>query len=368
MAAAAIETIFGEDEGDPSVDVESSGEDARRAQAETKDAERAARAEAKNEAKVARAEAKAEAKAARAEAKAAAKLERQAAAQARREARDATRAAASTAVEADPASESTVDDDGALKPLAVAAHFEDDMQAEKQRAADEERAKVEAAEAKQAAAEEKQRARAEAAEEKAKARAAAAEEKAKARAAAAEEKAKADAAKQKAREEAAATKAAEKRERDEAKATQKQLALKDKASHRADDEIVEAPREPKKSLRDRLKPSTDSQAGGADSDAASTKVLPMLAMAIGALGFVFSVILAIGAFMVALNPQDDGGLFGLVSSVCDALVGPLRGLFSFSGVNGESKEALVAWGLGALGYLVLGLFAQSFLRARSDDD
>ncbi len=66
--------------------------------------------------------------------------------------------------------------------------------------------------------------------------------------------------------------------------------------------------------------------------------------------------------MVALNPQDDGGLFGVVSNVCDALVGPLRGLFSFSGVNGESKEALVAWGLGALGYLVLGLFAQSFLR------
>ena len=80
------------------------------------------------------------------------------------------------------------------------------------------------------------------------------------------------------------------------------------------------------------------------------------------------VILAVGAFMVALNPQDDGGLFGVVSNVCDALVGPLRGLFSFSGVNGESKEALVAWGLGALGYLILGLFAQSFLRTRSEDD
>lgn len=81
-----------------------------------------------------------------------------------------------------------------------------------------------------------------------------------------------------------------------------------------------------------------------------------------------SVILAIGAFMVALNPQDDGGLFNLVSNICDALVGPLRGLFSFSGVNGESKDALVAWGLGALGYLVLGLVAQSLLRSRSEDD
>ena len=81
---------------------------------------------------------------------------------------------------------------------------------------------------------------------------------------------------------------------------------------------------------------------------------------LGALGFVFSVVLAIGAFMVALNPQDEGGLFDSLVGV-RFLVGPLRGLFSFSGVNGDSKEALVAWGLGALGYLVIGLFAQSFL-------
>jgi hypothetical protein len=60
-------------------------------------------------------------------------------------------------------------------------------------------------------------------------------------------------------------------------------------------------------------------------------------------------------------------VFHKVSSVCDALVGPLRDVFSFSGVNGDSKDALVAWGLGALAYLIVGLFAQTFLRSHAED-
>ncbi len=240
------------------------------------------------------------------------------------------------------------------------------------------KAREEAAAAKFKAAAEREKEREEAAANKAKAdaereeavaeRAKADAQREKEREEAATAKAEANAIRDKERAEAAEAKADAKRQRDEAKAAAKREARQSKSAHRAeDDHIVEAPREPKKSLVERLSPARAAESGDGDKEGSASNLIPTLAVVIGALGFVFSVILAIGAFMVALNPQDDGGLFQLVSNICDALVGPLRGLFSFSGANGDSKEALVAWGLGALGYLVIGLFAQSLLRSSSDD-
>lgn len=273
---------------------------------------------------------RARAKADEAEAKAVAKLERQAAIQAKREARDAARAARKQ-----PTTEPDVDDsDGSERPIAVAAKLQQDHEDAEQREREAREAKERAAQVKREAAEARKAAKAELA-----------------------------AARKKEREEAAAVKAAAKAEREDAKAARVAAMATQDAD---DDHIVEAPREPKKSLLERILPEQADRTG--DDEDAPSNFVPTLAVVLGALGFVFSVILAIGAFMVALNPQDDGGLFSLVSNICDALVGPLRGLFSFSGVNGESKEALVAWGLGALGYLVLGLFAQSFLRSRAEDD
>ncbi|WP_332642622.1 hypothetical protein [Aeromicrobium sp.] len=386
MTAAAIQSIFGDSsEVKDVVDDGPSKAERRQVQAEAKAADRAARMQAKAEAKAARAEEKAAAKAARdedraaakaaklaareaqasdddadeemrarakvdeAEAKAAAKLERQAEIQARREAKAAAKLerqaeiearreakAAAKAARKQPTTEPDVDDsDGSERPIAVAAKLQQDHEDAEQREREAREAKERAKQAKREAAEARKAQKAELA-----------------------------AARQKEHEEAAAAKAAAKAEREGAKAAVRLGAASTDAAE--DDHIVEPPREPKKSLIDRLRPEPTDQPGD-DEDARSTLV-PTLAVVLGALGFVFSVVLAIGAFMVALNPQDDGGLFNVVSNVCDALVGPLRGLFSFSGVNGESKEALVAWGLGALGYLVLGLFAQSFLRSRSEDD
>ncbi len=369
MTAGAIQTIFGDSgEGKDVVDDGPSKVERRQAQAEAKAANRAARMQARAEAKAARAEEKAAAKAARdedrvatraaklaareaqasddddgdeemrarakadeAEAKAAAKLERQAEIQAKREARAAAKAARKQ-----PTTEPEVDDsEGSERPIAVAAKLQQDHEDAEQREREAREAKEHAAKAKREAAEVRKAQKAELA-----------------------------AARQKEREEAAAAKAVAKADREGAKAAARSQAASTESIE--DDHIVEAPREPKKSLIDRLRPAPTDQP--VDAEDAPSNLVPTLAVVLGALGFVFSVVLAIGAFMVALNPQDDGGLFNAVSNICDALVGPLRGLFSFSGDNGESKEALVAWGLGALGYLVLGLFAQSFLRSRSEDE
>ncbi len=339
------------------------------------------------------AEAKAAAKAERAEARAAAKAERREGLQAKREARMAARAAKRAAAE-QPTEPEVDEGDGTERPIAVAAKLQQDAEDAERQQQEAQNSREWAAQARREAAEARKAKKAEAAIAKRKARedaaaakfktdaerekdrelaaaekAAADAEREKQRELAAAEKAAADAEREKQREESAAAKAAAKRARDEAKAAARQASRQSTSVQRADDDhIVEAPREPKKSLIERLTPARAGSSSDGEGENAPSNVLSTIAVVVGALGFVFSVVLAIGAFMVALNPQDDGGLFNLVSNICDALVGPLRGLFSFSGANGESKEALVAWGLGALGYLVIGLVAQSMLRSQTEDD
>ncbi len=86
------------------------------------------------------------------------------------------------------------------------------------------------------------------------------------------------------------------------------------------------------------------------------------------MGLTASLLLAIGAFMAALGTTDSNGAYDVLSSVCDVLVGPLRDVFTFSGTNAEMKEAVVAWGAGSMIYVLVGMFAQSYLRSRIDDD
>lgn len=148
-----------------------------------------------------------------------------------------------------------------------------------------------------------------------------------------------------------------------------------------DDGIVEAPREPRKSLGDRLRSAVGPRSGraepgastppkgsakGAGSGGRTRRVVVVLAGLVGAAGLVGSVVLALGALLVALDATDSS-LFDTVSSTCDALVGPLADAFSFSGTNAAMKESLVAWGAGAILYLVVGMVAQSLLRSTVDD-
>ncbi len=75
-------------------------------------------------------------------------------------------------------------------------------------------------------------------------------------------------------------------------------------------------------------------------------------------------ILAIGALFIALDAGQDSSLFVHLSDLCDSLVGPLKDVFHFTGVNADKKESLVGWGLGSMGYLLVGRFLQSVLQAR----
>jgi len=97
------------------------------------------------------------------------------------------------------------------------------------------------------------------------------------------------------------------------------------------------------------------------------RALWLLTGAIGVLGMLGSLVLAVGALLLALG-NDSGTLYSAVSWTCDALIGPLRDLFSFSVANSEDKETLVAWGVGALIYLVVGMFAQIYQRSLVSDD
>lgn len=94
--------------------------------------------------------------------------------------------------------------------------------------------------------------------------------------------------------------------------------------------------------------------------------LSALAGVIGALGLLISVVLAVGALFIALDAAQGSAFFGHLSDLCDALAGPLKDVFTFSGANADKKEALVGWGLGSMGYLLVGRFLQSILQRRVD--
>jgi hypothetical protein len=134
------------------------------------------------------------------------------------------------------------------------------------------------------------------------------------------------------------------------------------------DRIVEAPREPKTPWGQRLRSlgrSTRADRPPGASGAGAKRVVSVLAGLVGAAGLVCSVVLAFGALLVALDATDSS-VYDSVSGICDVLVGPLRDAFSFTGTNADMKESLVAWGAGAIAYLVVGIGIQSMLRSAVD--
>ncbi len=92
--------------------------------------------------------------------------------------------------------------------------------------------------------------------------------------------------------------------------------------------------------------------------------LTLVAGIIGAVGLILSVVLAVGALFIALDAAQGSAFFGHLSDLCDALVGPLKDVFTFSGANADKKESLVGWGLGSMGYLLIGRFVQSVLQSK----
>ncbi len=81
---------------------------------------------------------------------------------------------------------------------------------------------------------------------------------------------------------------------------------------------------------------------------------------------VFALVLAFGAFLVAMgdNVSQDNPLVKFVLSFADAIDGPFsrdNGIFVFDGKNAATKGAVVNWGVAAIVYLVIGRYLQRFL-------
>lgn len=83
----------------------------------------------------------------------------------------------------------------------------------------------------------------------------------------------------------------------------------------------------------------------------------------------FSVVLALGAFLIAArdNVSQTNDLVRFVKAMGDAIDGPFSrtdGIFTFTGENAETKDAVVNWGLAALVYLAIGRYLQHLLGPR----
>jgi len=84
----------------------------------------------------------------------------------------------------------------------------------------------------------------------------------------------------------------------------------------------------------------------------------------------FSVVLALGAFLIAArdNVSQSNELVKFVKALADAIDGPFSrddGIFKFTGENAETKDAVVNWGIAALVYLAIGRYVQRLLGPRS---
>lgn len=84
----------------------------------------------------------------------------------------------------------------------------------------------------------------------------------------------------------------------------------------------------------------------------------------------FAVVLALGAFLVAVreNVSQSNELVKVVKGLADAIDGPFsrdNGIFKFTGENAETKDAVVNWGIAAMVYLAIGRYVQRLLGPRS---
>lgn len=81
---------------------------------------------------------------------------------------------------------------------------------------------------------------------------------------------------------------------------------------------------------------------------------------------VCALFLAVGALLVALDANPDNALVRFVLDVADVVdLGVFsrdNGVFTFSGADAETKNALVNWGLAAVGYLVVGRLLERLIR------
>lgn len=75
-----------------------------------------------------------------------------------------------------------------------------------------------------------------------------------------------------------------------------------------------------------------------------------------------AVVLALAAILLALDANPDNGIVSVVNDLAHKIDGPFWDMFTFNGKNAASKQVLVNWGIGALGYLVVGRVLERIIR------
>lgn len=134
----------------------------------------------------------------------------------------------------------------------------------------------------------------------------------------------------------------------DAQRTQRQQAKAERRQQRADAKAAKQAAAPDPLVEPPPAIGEDASTGSA------RRAIAVTLLVLGALGLLCSMILAVGALLAAVE-ADTSGVAGTVSGICDVLVGPLDGLFDFTGRNADSKADLIARGIASMGYLGLGL-------------
>ena len=91
-----------------------------------------------------------------------------------------------------------------------------------------------------------------------------------------------------------------------------------------------------------------------------------LAQVIWLAAVVCALFLALAALLVALDANQDNALVSFVLDVADVLdlgvFDPDKGVFTFTGADADTKNALANWGLAAIAYLVVGRIVERIVR------
>lgn len=116
---------------------------------------------------------------------------------------------------------------------------------------------------------------------------------------------------------------------------------------------------PVEEKRRRRRPSGEKVKAGSDA------VRNRIASLVWLVAVVCALFLAVGALLVALDANRDNTIVTFVLDMADKLDGPFsrdNGVFTFEGKDGETKGALVNWGIAAVVYLVAGKILDRIIR------
>ena len=100
--------------------------------------------------------------------------------------------------------------------------------------------------------------------------------------------------------------------------------------------------------------------------AGANAVRARVASVVWLVAVVCALFLAIGALLIALKANQDNAIVSFVLDGADRLdlgvFSRKEGIFTFTGTNAATKNALVNWGIGAIGYLVVGKVVDRVIR------